>query len=335
MFVLYYPFLIIIRQVFLYFSFFSFKVKVLIFITEVKMLNVYDCVEELNNKNWFKRQVKKSGILNPFLAVSKYEKLFYDNCSEYTKNNFSQIIPELKNKIISKKLITSDNELIDIWDINPYKSKKYIIFCSGISSEKTNPIQQFFYHQLVECGFGVIAFDYRGRGKSGGLFSQCAVFKDMCAVHKYLKNKKIKTKNIGLIGHSMGCAVALDFSCTDIFSFVVLINPFSKASDMAKCLLSKVSMPNVIKKILQFIPGCIFPLENKFNNENLIKKIKIPVYIIHTKNDCIIPLKLARKLFVNARKNKNISYTVLKGFEHELNEEKIQYCINYLKNFSE
>ncbi len=335
MFVPYYPFLITIRQVFLYFSFFSFKAKVLVFIMEVKMLNVYDCVEELNNKHWFKKQIKKSGILNPFLAVSKYEKLFYDNCSEYTKNNFSQIIPELKNKIISKKLITSDNELIDIWDINPYKSNKYIIFCSGISSEKTSIIQQIFYHRIVENGFGVIAFDYRGRGKSGGKFSQCSVFNDMCTIYKYLKNKNIKTKNIGLIGHSMGCAVALDFSCTNIFSFVVLINPFSKASDMAKNILSRVKMPNIIKKFLQIIPGAFFPLKNKFNNEKIIKKIKIPVYIIHTKNDSIIPLSIAQKLFNNNKKRKNISYSVLDGNEHELNEEKIQFCINYLRNVSE
>lgn len=127
----------------------------------------------------------------------------------------------------------------------------------------------------------------------------------------------------------MGSGVALDFASKAATAFTILINPFSKASDMAKNIAKKVKMPAIIKRILLAMPSCLFPLKNKFDNVNALSKIESPVLIIHTKKDRTIPVRLARKLYEKNRKS-NITYLEIDGYDHEINAEKIDICLDFL-----
>ena len=139
----------------------------------------------------------------------------------------------------------------------------------------------------------------------------------------------IKSANIGIIGHSMGTGVAVDFSCRISTAFTILINPFSKASDMAKNIARKVKMPALIKKVLMLMPSFLFPLKNKFDNVSSLAKIKTPVLILHTKRDRTIPVQFARKLY-NSNKNFSITYLEIDGDDHEMNREKTDICLDFL-----
>ena len=293
------------------------------------MLTVEDCINDLNKADWYEKEVSKTGILQSFQTVKKYESLFYQTHSCYSRHENHEIISELRNRIKSIRLKTPDNNYIDIWDINPYKEKRYIIFCQGISSEKSNLYQQKAYFSFVENGWGIIAFDYRGRGRSEGEFSQDGALDDVKTVYNYLISKGIKPADIGIIGHSMGTGVAVDFSCRINTAFTILINPFSKASDMAKNIARKVKMPALIKKVLMLMPSFLFPLKNKFDNVSALAKIKSPVLILHTRRDRTIPVQLARKLY-NSNQNFNITYLEIDGDDHEINPEKIDICLDFL-----
>ena len=289
-----------------------------------------DCsIKEVDKLNIF--NINKRFNLPAILhSIKSYEQNFYAENEKYTKRAEFPLIEGLKGKIESKTITTRDKIRIDILDINPFHCKKYIIFCEGISSEKTNPLQQKAYLKLIYAGWGVIAFDYRGRGKSSGQFSQDGARTDIAAIYKYLLNKGIMPKDIGIIGHSMGSAIAADFSSKHTIAFTILINPFSKATDMVKKIAQKASMPDFIRRIIQQLPAFLIPLQNKFDNERAIKKIHAPVYIIHTKDDGIIPVELARKLS-NIKAKNNILYTELNGSDHDLNDEKIEYCLKFME----
>ena len=268
-------------------------------------------------------------ILN---SIKNYEKNFYAENSKLTKQASYPLIKELKNCVKEKTILTKDNVKIDIWDINPFRCKKYIIFCEGISSEKSNPLQQKIYQKLTDSGWGVIAFDYRGKGKSSGYFSQNGARADMNAVFNYLILQGINPSDIGIIGHSLGSAVAVDFAIRHKTAFIILINPFFKAADMAKKIAQKASMPDIVRKVIRNLPAFLIPLKNNFDNANALKKIKSPVYIIHTKDDPVIPVEHARKL-ASINNCKNILYTELKGSDHELNDEKIDCCLKFIERY--
>ena len=287
-------------------------------------------IKEVDKLNIFKKN-NNLNILSLYNSIKNYEKNFYKKNADFTIEKQHPIIEELKNTIINKIISTKDGAKIDAWDINPHKSKKYIVFCEGISSEKSNILLQRTYLKFIEEGWGILAFDYRGRGKSKGEFNQKSAITDLKTIYDYLKSKDIHSTDIGIIGHSMGSAVAANFCAKHKTAFTILINPFSKASDMAKEIAQKAKLPQIVNKIIQNLPSWLIPLQNKFNNEAVIKKIKAPILILHTQEDNVIPVKLARKLYSKTINNSNATYKELPGNDHEINDEKINYCIEFIK----
>ncbi len=321
---------------------------------EMTIISVNDCINELNNKNCYNSQIKDSPFIsllektrrirrkNPFqkifnflvgiVTVIQYEKLFYETQSENAQKTSCEIIPELKGKFSPKRLITRDFVTIDMWDINPNNSKEYVIFCEGISSEKSCETLQKAYLKIIEKGYGVAAFDYRGRGASSGYFSQKGALNDIKSVYSYLINKGIKPQNIGIIAHSMGTGVACDFSEKTKTAFTVLINPFSKAADMAKNIANKIKMPEIIKKTIKKFPSKLIPLKNRFDNEKALENIMSPVLLLHNTGDETIPVEYARKLYKKNNKKNNLYYMELDDCDHEINKEKIDICLNFIEN---
>ena len=287
-------------------------------------------IKEVDKLNIFQK-TNKLNIVSLYNSIKNYEKNFYQKNADFSKTNQYEIIEELKNTIVNKSLSTENDTKIDIWDINPYKSNRYIVFCEGISGEKSNIILQKTYLKFIKAGWGIIAFDYRGRGKSKGDFTQKSAITDLKTIYDYLKSKDILSTDIGIIGHSMGSAVAANFCAKHKTAFTILINPFSKASDMAKEIAQKANLPQFVNKIIQNLPSWLIPLQNSFNNEAVIKKIKAPILILHTTEDKVIPVKLARKLYSKAINNGNATYKELPGNDHEINKEKINCCIEFIK----
>lgn len=295
-------------------------------------MHTVDCsIKEIDKLGLFNGN-KALNIPAILRSIKNYEQKFYTANENYTKQVQYPLIKGLQKAVEQKTVYSKDGIKIDIWDINPYKYKKYIIFCEGISSEKSHPLQQNTYLKLINAGWGVLAFDYRGRGKSSGQFSQSGARIDVQTVYQYLLTGGIAPCNIGIIGHSMGSAIASDFSAKNNVAFTILINPFSKAADMVKNIAQKADMPDIMRKIISKIPAFLIPLQNKFDNEKAIKKINSPVYIIHSKDDDIIPVQLARKLAsISIKTGNNIIYTELKSGAHDLNEEKTDFCLKFIK----
>lgn len=320
------------------------------------MYTVSDCIKELNKTDIYKTKIKNTNffeLLNKtkkqitntqsvlkktidfimgIYTIIQYEKIFYEKQSSYASKANNEIIKELKSKISPHKLTTKDSISIDIWDINPQNSNKYIIFCEGISSEKSLIDLQKAYAASIKKGFGVIAFNYRGRGESSGYFTQKGALKDIETIYKYLLEKGINNEKIGVIGHSMGTGIACDFCSRHKTAFIVLINPFSKAADMAKNIAQKLDMPEFVKTMIEKIPSFLIPLKNVFNNEKAIKKIKSPILILHNTDDETIPVKHGQKLY---KQNQNkIYYKEFKNNDHEINKEKIDFCLNFIETIA-
>ena len=309
------------------------RIKAVIVINseEYWMLTVEKCIDNLNKIDWYDKEINKTGIMQSFKTIKKFETLFYNAHSRHSKSSSTPVIEELKDKIKFLKLQTEDNICVDAWDINPDSTSKYVIICQGISSEKSNQLLQKAYKDFYKNGWGVLIFDYRGRGQSSGTFSRTGAQLDIEAAYNYLKQKGIHSDNIGIIGHSMGTGVAAEFAAKNNIAFLILLNPFSHAVDMAKNIAKKVKMPFVIKQVLKHMPCGMFPLKNKFNNIKALANINKPVLILHNKKDQTIPAELARKLYTSSQKL-NITYFELDGDDHEINKEKIKECINFLKH---
>ena len=181
-----------------------------------------------------------------------------------------------------------------------------IIFVHGIGSVRSGAEAVDLAARLVARGFGVLMFDLRGHGKSGGEFISGGYFErqDVLGAFDFLLRQGIPSERIGFIGFSMGAGTTILAAAEepDICALVA-DSPYSDISDLiAQETARKTVFPewlapgflpgvNLMAKILYDIDiGVLVP-------EEAVKILPYPIMIIHGTNDTRISLEHGKKIF--------------------------------------
>jgi fermentation-respiration switch protein FrsA (DUF1100 family) len=176
---------------------------------------------------------------------------------------------------------TADKLKINAWYVPCDKAKFTLLFCHGNASNIMDRLDKI--QLLHRIGMNIFIFDYRGFGKSEGKPAELGIYLDARAAYDYLLNSlKINPAEIILYGESLGSAVAIDLASKKQVGGLILEGGFSSGKDMAA-------------KIYPFLPGFIF--SNIFDSTSKIRNIRAPILFIHGRQDQIVPLKLAYKLY--------------------------------------
>ncbi len=142
----------------------------------------------------------------------------------------------------------------------------------------------------------VFIFDYRGYGRSDGTVSEEGTYADGEAALRYLRaRKELNPKKIVFFGRSLGAAVAAETALKQGCLALILESPFASIREMAR-----VAFP--------FLPVGPF-LRTRYDTVEKIKKIEIPLLVLHGDRDEIVPLAQGKKVFEAARGPKEF-YTI-------------------------
>ena len=167
--------------------------------------------------------------------------------------------------------------------------------------------------------FDVISFDFRGHGKSSGLFGWTSrEQRDLEAILKYTKEQKYE--RIGVLGFSLGAAVALIEASKnrDIHSVVAVSAPYDFwkinyhfwEPDMLEDLKLNFGFKGVGKGVR---PGN--PFAAKIKPLDIVAKVSpTPVLFIHGSNDWLIKPEHSEKLFQQAKEPKRLN--IISGAGH-------------------
>lgn len=177
--------------------------------------------------------------------------------------------------------ITSNGVRINGWFI-PYTGASYtLLFCHGNAGNISHRLHKLYI--LRELGLNICIFDYRGFGRSQGCPSEHGIYKDAEAVYDYLVlQRKIESNKIILYGESLGTAVTVDLASKKNIGAMILEGSFSCGKDVGRAWYP-------------LLPRFLF--SDKFNSLKKIKNIEYRKLFIHAKEDEVIPIVLARKLF--------------------------------------
>lgn len=178
-------------------------------------------------------------------------------------------------------LSTSDGERLNAWYV-PVKNAKFVLlFFHGNGGNLSNRIEKIaFFNSL---GFSVFIVEYRGYGKSSGSPSEKGFYLDAQAGYDYLVNDmKFRPKQIVLFGESLGGSVALECASKNKVSAVILESTFSSMEAMAK-------------KVCPFFP--IWILQSRFDSLVKIGSLGVPLLMIHSREDEIVPFECGENLF--------------------------------------
>ena len=198
-----------------------------------------------------------------------------------------------------------------------------ILMSHGFEASKDGTKWSFLTPRLVESGYAVLKFNYRGCGygeeASDGLFEDTilsARIADYRAALDFLQNADIDADRIAVIGSSFGGEIPIAALDPRVKAYVLLATPSRPqsptAAQLAECRATGYfSLPSG-KRLTQkyFEDGARYDLCKAAG------RLDRPVLIIHGSLDADVPVQQAKELYAHARDPKKLA--IFEGAEHAL-----------------
>ncbi len=146
---------------------------------------------------------------------------------------------------------------------------------------------------LVRKGFNIFMFDYSGFGYSEGKAKQKNAFKDGIAAINYVSDfLQNKTDNILIYGQSFGGQLSLACYLA------------SNAKNIKGLVVEGTFTSN--KAMGKHTAGGFGKMMTKeqFNAKETVKKLQLPLLVIHSEDDEVIPFAMGKEIFENANSPK-------------------------------
>jgi fermentation-respiration switch protein FrsA (DUF1100 family) len=167
--------------------------------------------------------------------------------------------------------------LTDWWIPPSSKSLPTIVFFHGNGSDRSDFLAQG--ESFHRSGWGVVLASYRGYSGNPGSPTEAGLMDDARAT---LATVAPRVGAIIVWGHSLGSGVAVRMAAEGRASGVVLEAPYTSITDVAA-------------EEYPYIP-VRWLLLDRFDSESVIAKIRVPVLIIHSDDDPVIPFRMGRTL---------------------------------------
>ena len=233
------------------------------------------------------------------------------------ENNYSG--DQLKVEVEKVKITTSDNiNLLGWFHKKDLKKFKTIVYFHGNAGNLENRIHKLNHFKDMDVNFLIIA--WRGFSGNQGKPSEKGLYNDGNSAILWLKNLGLKDNDIVLYGESLGTGVATEIAQNNNFAGLVLETPFT-------------SMIEAAKNFYPYIPVA-FLLKDKYDNQNKIKNINMPVLVMHGEADQIVPFWMGEKIFEMANQPKYSYFTKFDDHMMEYNEKLVYELKIFIKSLN-
>lgn len=196
-------------------------------------------------------------------------------------------------------LKSTDGVKLQAWAIrgkNPHST--LLLFHGNAENMSTHFVNLLW---IVELGFDLLIFDYRGYGFSEGEPNQAGVHLDALAAMKWAHSdhQKRETKNLIFYGQSLGGQVMgraiVDFSLQKEVSLLVFDSTFKSYKDVAsrKFLTRWWLYP--------FYPFARVLISDEYASSKVLDLIQTPSLVMHSPHDQVVDFKGSEELYQKLR----------------------------------
>ncbi|MEW6270835.1 MAG: alpha/beta hydrolase [Thermodesulfobacteriota bacterium] len=137
---------------------------------------------------------------------------------------------------------------------------------------------------LAARGLNVLAYDYRGYGRSTGRPSQAGVELDAEAAYDLLARDGVPPERIVAFGESLGGAVSITLARRRPCAAVIVVSTFPRLRDVARAHYGTLAM----------LAG------NQFDSTDNVRRLGVPILVAHGDRDEIVPYALGEQLYALA-----------------------------------
>ena len=176
---------------------------------------------------------------------------------------------------------TPDGEMLFGWYCRAKKPIASALFCHGNTGNLT--VSAEVIPHLLNAGINVLFFDYRGFGKSSGRATIGGVISDGITAARF--HNKIRPQELPsiLYGFSLGGAIAAQVIKRHPFDGLILQSTFTSLPAITRVLFPRLPM--------HLLAG------DFFDTVSVVKRLQIPLLVIHGTADETIPARMAHELF--------------------------------------
>jgi fermentation-respiration switch protein FrsA (DUF1100 family) len=160
---------------------------------------------------------------------------------------------------------------------------------------------------LAARGLDVLAYDYRGYGKSQGRPSETGVYLDAEAAFDSERERRGADAPIVCFGESLGGAVSIHLATRRPCAAIAVVSTFTRLRDVASRHY-----------------GPLAPLAgDRFDSLSLVSTFQVPFFAAHGDRDEIVPYELGERLFAAAPEPKRFLRVPGAGHNDVFDHEKL------------
>lgn len=230
------------------------------------------------------------------------------------------------------ELEASDGLKLHGWKLfAPAETRGTVLFFHGNAENISSHFRNV--HWLSDYGYDVYLFDYHGYGQSQGVANLDAVINDAEAMIAYSAKQLLEDEKLIVIGHSLGGSIAIHAVAHSEYKHrikaLITVEAFSDYHEITQDVLAG----NWLTWLFQW--PLSFTVDNSYRPLNAISQITpVPLMLMHSKQDEIIPFKHVESLYEMAREPKELQ-VVVGGhnviFNHSENRKMLLKYLSTLK----
>lgn len=186
------------------------------------------------------------------------------------------------SKVEELKLNTPDGQELVAWYAPAEPGYPTFIYYHGAIGSLATRRDKF--HRITRRGYGLFVVSYRGYSGSTGRPNQGWLTCDSLMAYDYLRKEiGIPADEIIIYGESIGTGIAI---------------PVATARDSAALILEApyTSIVDIGYHRFPYLPIERFFFE-KYRSSSVIKRVKVPTFVFHGKQDKDIPFKFGKALY--------------------------------------
>lgn len=185
------------------------------------------------------------------------------------------------------------------WYVESKETPGVLLWCHGNAGNIIHRLENLV--ELYRLGLSVLIFDYRGYGRSSGTPSEEGLYRDALAAYAYLTEaRRVAPERLVLFGRSLGAAVAGDVASRKPVAGLILESPFPSVGAVARAHYFGLPVD--------------WLLSAEFNLVERLRRISVPVLVVHGDRDEVVPIQLGQQVFEAAREPK--SFYLVPGADH-------------------
>jgi fermentation-respiration switch protein FrsA (DUF1100 family) len=195
-------------------------------------------------------------------------------------------VPDPPPGVDERALVTDDGVRLHAWLAPAGPAAPMLVWSHGNGGNIAS--RAAIVLALRARGVGVLAYDYRGYGRSEGRPSEAGVYRDARAAYDAVRADGVAPGRIVCFGESLGAAVTVRLATERPCAGVVLVSPFTTLADVARRHYGPLGR----------LAG------DRFDAVSCVRRLRTPLLVVHGDADEIVPFELGERLFAAAAEPK-------------------------------